>query len=303
VAIDVLIITDALFQHQDGLQCHPDVLLWQQQLAGRRCSWYECAAKNPLAWYSALTECAPAALLGEAASSSIPVGTRQIWVASPYHAQLMRDAVHVLPEGQLTWTADDAVRLCKVLNPLLAEEQMHLLHVGAALMLTCNKVLDAYPPAFASIAGHLLPAHHHDGEDGGRLDRLLSELQMLLFQHPSIERHERQESDINGIWLWGAAEWPQRDELAPRHIPVATRNPFLQAIVDGRSARLMISDSARLDELLQSGSDLPATLVLAGDGYAAVMKKSWLPGWGKLGWQPKSVKAEPALLSMLQSQA
>ncbi|KON48191.1 threonine synthase [Mariprofundus ferrooxydans] len=301
MSIDLLIITDALLQHQDGLQCHPDVLLWQQQLAGRRCSWYECAAKNPLGWYSALTECAPAALLA-AASSSIPVGTRQVWVASPYHAQLMRDAVHVLPEGQLAWTADDAVRLCAVLNPLLAEEQMQLLNVGAALLLTCKKALDAYPHSFAAIAGHMLPDRHHDGEDGGRLDRLLSELQMLLFQHPSMERHERQESDINGIWLWGSAEWPQLDELASRHIPVATRNPFLQAIADGRSARMIISDSARLDELLQTGSALPEMVILAGDGYAAVMKKSWLPGWGKPDWQPKSVKAEPALLSMLQSQ-
>jgi len=299
VSVDILIVTDALLKHQDGVQCHPDVLLWQKQFSGRRRQWYACAGKNPLAWYAALGQVTPAALLAAEAGASLPAGTRQVWVASPYHAQLMRDSVRVLPEGQLAWTADDAVRLCAIINPLLGEEQMQLMHVGAALLLACREPLAAYPDSFAAIAGHLLPDRHHDGEDGGRLDRLLSELQMLLFQHPSEERHERQEPDINGLWLWGASDWPQAIE--PQHLHVATRNPFLQSIVEGKDAALMISDAAQLDLLLQSGSDLPATLVLAGEGYALVLKKSWLPGFGRPDWQPKSVSDETALLTTLQS--
>jgi len=298
VSIDLLIVTDALLKHQDGFQCHPDVLLWQQQFSGRRRQWYRCAGENPLGWYAALNHAPPAALLAAAASISLPAGTKQVWVASPYHAQLMRDSVRVLPEGQLAWTADDAVRLCDILNPLLSEEQMQLINVGAALLLTCRQPLHAYPESFAAIAGHLLPDRHHDGEDGGRLNRLLSELQMLLFQYPSIERHERHEPDINGLWLWGASDWPQVCE--PKQLPVATRNPFLQSIVEGRDAGLMISDSAQLDLLLQSGSDLPATLVLAGEGYALLLKKSWLPKFGKFNWQPKSVQEESTLFTTLQ---
>jgi len=299
VGIDILIVTDALLKHQDGLQCHPDVLLWQQQFSGRRRQWYVCAGRNPLAWYAALGQVSPAALLAAQARAVLPAGTRQVWVASPYHAQLMRDSVRVLPEGQLAWTADDAVRLSAIVNPLLGEEQMQLIHVGSALLLACREPLDAYPDSFAAIAGHLLPDRHHDGEDGGRLNRLLSELQMLLFQHPSVERHERHEPDINGIWLWGASDWPQAIE--PEQLPVATRNPFLQSIVEGRDAVLMISDAAQLDLLLQSGSELPPTVVLAGEGYALVLRKSWLPAFGKPTWQPNASKDEPALFTTLHA--
>lgn len=220
-------------------------------------------------------------------------------MASPYHAQLMRDSLRVLPEGQLVWTADDAVRVCDILNPLLVEEQMQLMHIGAALLLACKQPLDVYPESFAAIAGHLLPDRHHAGEDGGRLNRLLSEIQMLLFQHPSVERRERHEPDVNGIWLWGAADWPQ--EFTSHHLPVATRNPFLQAIAEARDTELMISDPAQLEVLLQSGSPLPKTLVLTGDGHAVLLKKTWLPKLGKLSWKPKAVKEEPALITMLQS--
>ncbi|MDQ6992845.1 MAG: threonine synthase [Mariprofundus sp.] len=298
MSVDLLIVTDALMKQQDAVHGHPDLLQYQAQFSSRSRCWFECDAKNSLAWYAMLTDCSPATLLA-AAKSLLPAGTRQVWVASPYHAQMMRDSVRVLPEGELAWREQDAVRLCDILNPLLLDDQMQLVNIGAALVLACREPLDAFPEGFAAIAGHLLPDHHYEGEDGGRLNRLLSEIQMLLFQHPSIERHDNQQPDSNGIWLWGSGEWPQVSETTP--IAVATRNPFLQSIVDGRGARLMISETAQLQTLLQSGARLPTSVVLAGDGYALLLKKRWFPAFGKFSWQPKSVKHESDLITLLHN--
>lgn len=281
MATDLLIVTDALLKERDGVRCHPALLPWQEKFAGRRRQWFSCSNKNPLSWYAAILDVPPSQLLAGCTTAIAPEA-RQCWVASPYHAQLMRDAVRVLPEGQLLWSAEDAGRIAAVLNPLLAEEHMQLLAIGAALLLTCRDPLDAWPVGFGAISGDQLPNSPIEGEDGGRLDRLLSEFQMLLFQHPSIERHARNEPDINGIWLWGGSSLPQT--AAHRPLPVATRNPFLQSVVDGRHAKLMISEAALLDQLLQPGAAMPANLLLAGDNRAVLLTKSWWPSFGKAAW-------------------
>jgi len=297
VTIQTIIVSDAFIPDQDGLQCHPDLLLWQQQLIRRKRSWFQCNDKNPLAWYAALTGSAPALQLAHAAAS-LPAATTQLWVASPYHAQLMRESVRVMPESDLAWGEADAARLCGLLNPLLAEEGMQLVQVGAALLFCCEQSMDAWPESFAAIAGNLLPDCHHQGEDGGRLNRLLSELQMLLFQHPSIERHEHNQPDINGIWLWGPTAWP--DGTTARQLPVATRDPFLHSIADGRDATLMITAAAQLAELMQTDIPLPKRVILAGGDHAALLTRSWLPWFPRAGWTPKSAKPEQQLLALLR---
>jgi hypothetical protein len=295
-----LIVTNALVsvEHQPAL--HPSIMAWRQQLENCNRNWFFCADKNPLGWYAALCGSSPAALLAEKCEA-IPEHTSQCWVASPYHAQLGRDSVSVFPEGLFPCSSDDALHLCETLNPLLTDEGMQLLNVGAALLLACRERMDAWPAGFGAISGKRLPNRHHEGEDGGRLNRLLSEIQMLLFQHPSVARHDRGEVDINGIWLWAPTDWPVA--TGSRQIAAATRNPQLQSIVDGQDAGLMISEAERLGELVQKGAPLPKRIVLAGEGYAALLQRSFLPKFSKQGWQPKSARSESDLDSMLSGLA
>jgi len=208
------------------------------------------------------------------------------------------NAVRVTPEGQFPWMPEDAGYLCEILNPLLADEGMQLMAVGAALLLTCREPLKAYPSGFGEISGKTLPDRSIEGRDGGRLSRLLSEIQMFLFQHPSEERCNRGEPEVNGVWLWGATEWPQ---VHKNRIAVATRNPFLQAIVDGRDAKLMITEADRLGDLMKKGAPLPKRVVLAGEGYAVILSKSLLPRFGKTSWKPQSTKPESELVSLLHT--
>jgi len=298
-----LIVSNGLVSAGPYPQLNSEIAVWAEQLSAYRQRWFHCADKVPLAWYAALSGMSPATLLADQCAI-IPEHTRQCWVMSPYHAQLARDSVRVFPEGLLPWTADDADYLCTILNPLLADEGMAVHCIGVALLLTCDQPLQALPQGFGEISGHLLPNKHHPGEDGGRLNRLLSEIQMTLFQHPSLERQMRGELDVNGVWLWSPTVHAQPiSEHAGgggQHFPVATRNPVLRSIVDGKDASIMITEAERLPELVQQGMSLPKRIVLAGEGKAVLLTASWLPKFGKPSWKPRSVKTETALLSMLR---
>ena len=287
----VLLISQALFEYQDGLQLHPDLVSWQTRFARMRRHWFHCTPLSPLSCYARLHGCTSAQLL--AAAADIPPDTQQLWVASPYFAALGRDTLTVMPEGAFSWSADDARWLCARLNPLLQEDDMQLCHAGAALLLCCRTALDAAPVDFASLSGGLLPNRHPAGADGGRMMRLMSEIQMLLHQQPAEHRRLRGEADVHGLWFWGGSEG---EPVMPR-LPVATRNPFLASVAEARDAVCTICEAERVAELMPRV--LPKHIVLTGAGYAVWLTQTLLP-FPRSTWQPKSCRSEAELFVRLQ---
>jgi len=296
----LLIISNGLVPSGAGLELHAAISPWRKALLGQKKQWFSCVDKILLEWYSGIIKLSSATLIA-AQCDNIPERTRQCWVATPYHALVGHNAIRVLPECQFSWTPKDASQLCKTVNPLLADEGMQLISAGAAMLLVCDTPLQAYPPGFGEISGKKLPASHCSGEDGGRLSRLLSELQMLLFQHPLSERHDRGDPDISGIWFWAPTDWPLPSpaDKNPRKTGVVTRNSLLQSLVDGRDAKLLITEAERLPELMQQSAPLPKKTILAGEGYAVVLTTSLLPGFGKALRRPKSTKPESELLALI----
>lgn len=294
----VMLVCNGLILSGDGLTLHEDLLQWQKVLSVRKRIWFSCSDKTPLEWYAAISDVPPAILLA-AQSGNIPVDAKQCWAASPYHAQLGRDTVRVMPEGALPWCEEDSLWLCDALNPLLKEEGMYLLHAGAALLLACDEPMHVRPQSFAMIAGKMLPSRHPEGEDGGRLMRLISEIQMALHGKQAPQRSGQ--PDIHGLWFWGGCSWPTR--MPETMSTVATRNPFLQAVAKGKDAKMMITEAERMGDLVKQGEALPKKVVLAGEGYAMLLSKSLLPGFGKASWIPGSAKAESELLFVLRSAA
>lgn len=292
-----MIIAGGLVPAGEGLGLHPELLERETSLNGYRSRWFLCADRNPLAWYAALTGTNSAALIA-ARISTLPADSRQIWVATPYHAQLVRDRVRVYPEGMLPWGESDARHLCDVLNPLLFEEGMTLIAAGAALLLACREPMDAWPFGFSAISGRSLPNEHHEGEDGGRLNRLLSEIQMLLFQQPDVARHDRGDPDINGLWLWSPCEWPGDEQLSTGPA-VATRNPVLASIAEARDARIIISEPEQLAQLLDWDGAMPDRLLITGEGHAVWLERSFWSRFCKPRWQPKQPESETALMARL----
>lgn len=57
------------------------------------------------------------------------------------------------------------------------------------------------------------------GADAGELRRLMTELQMLLHQHPiNSARERRGELPLNAVWFWGAGESPLPSKIDARHV-------------------------------------------------------------------------------------
>ena len=292
----MLIVTQALVPHQDGVTLHPDLFLWQQQLHARKQLWFHADDRTPSEWYAAVLDSDATTLLANQIDQ-LPAGTQQCWSVTPYHGQLMRDSIRVYPEGLFPWSCEDAAWLCDTLNPLLAEEGMALLHLGAALLLSCRDPLDAHPDSFAAISGKMLPNRHHEGADGGRLNRLMAEVQMVLHQQQPESRRQPETVEVSGIWLSNPVAWPQ--STLEKRVTVATRNPQLASLVDARDARLVISEAERFAELVQEDAPLADQILLTGEGHALLLKRSLLPAFGKVSWTPKRVKDEAELISLL----
>jgi len=290
-----LLISDGLIRAGSELSLHPVLLSWQEEMIKRKRAWFSCSDKTPLEWYAAIAD-APSAVLLAASCNSIQSDIKQCWVASPYSSQLGRDTVRVMPEGLVPWCEEDARWLCDVLNPLLREEGMRLLRVGAALLLACCDPMDAQPMSFARISGKTLPNRHPEGPDGGRLMRLISEIQMTL--HDNQPSHRSGQPEIHGLWIWGGSAWPAH---APEGMPsVATRNPFLQSVVDGKNANMTITEADRLPDLLKPEALLPTCLLLAGEDHVVHLTKSYFNLFHHKIWDPSSVKGEEKLFTVLR---
>jgi hypothetical protein len=295
----LLIITDALIPSEKGESIHPLLDPWRKQLLRCSRSWFECDPKMSLEWYAALSDVAPVDVLASAVKEQTADGVRQVWVASPYHAQLTRDQIRVMPDSLLPWSEQDARWICELLNPLLREEGIALLHHRAALLLACENPINARPDSFAVVTGKMLPNRHPDGADGGRLMRLMAEIQMVLSLKPAEHRRASGEPDIHGLWIWGGCGVSD-DCPEVKNLPVATRNPLLMSLVDAKNACLMISEAEQLSQLVQLDAPLPKQVVLAGEGEAVVLKSSLIPRMGRARWQPESVGAEDGLMNMLR---
>lgn len=294
--VAALIVTQALLPagNAGGFQLHPCLERWQEQLRRRGMQWFATGLEVPLSWYAAIAGQSPSRLLASRLGE-IPADTQQIWVASPYHARLGRDSVHLLPEGQLGLTKQDALWLCQQLNPLLQEDGLQLHAVGAALLLTSRRAWDVQPPALDAISGRSLPDRHPEGADAGRMARLLAEIQMHLHRHPARHRQQSGEHDLHGLWFW-AADTPATDSQ-PAAMPVASRNPCLQSVTEARGARLIVSEAERLGELVGGNRELPDTVILSGPGYALQLHRRLLGRWR--GWKLEPVR-EGSQQSLLQ---
>ena len=299
----LLIVTDALIANMANTekliyQPHPSLQPWQDQL--ERCSkkWFEAKPKTAIEWYAALTGNNLSSLLRPLLDQQEIEGFTQFWIASPFHARLNRDRLHVMPDAYFPWSESDAIWICDLLNPLLNEEGMKLIHYQTSLILLCREALDAVPLSFAAISGHTLPNRHPEGTDGGALMRLTAEIQMIMNQHPSETRKAAGESDVDGLWFWGGDLIDASPEIDS--IPVATRNPLLRSIADAKDADLLITEADHLPDLVKEGQPLPKRVLLAGGDHALLLTKSMLPTFGKPSWVPKREKEERDLIKLIQ---
>jgi len=247
-------------------------------------SWAAIAPMTALEWYGCVA-CWKASVSQVLATRiKLDSDMKQVWMATPYSAVVARQTVRVMPSTLLEWSAEDAKWLCELITPLLAEVGFSLHVTGCAMVAACNQPLEATPQGYADIDGEQLPDRFPAGRDGGRLVRLLSEIQMLLVAQPSKRRQEAGKSPIHGLWLWAPGSWPA--DAQSSWPAVASPDPILTTLADGRDASFAIIAADRINEGMAGWRTIPRRWLLAGGGCVVRLERGALPRVSLHPWRP-----------------
>ncbi len=129
------------------------------------------------------------------------------WVclATPVHLIAGMTSIGMAADGLLEIEPLEAEALAADFNRVFAGGGVSL-ERGRDALLICrfDAPLRVTTCAPEEAAGHDLWAYLPRGDDAARLRRLTSEIEMWLFDHAvNRRRRERQQPDINALWLWG----------------------------------------------------------------------------------------------------
>lgn len=287
--ISKVVVTDALVMQGDAIVLHPSLAPWQQRLLRMHQSWSKVAMQTPLSVFAASLPVAPASLLAQVFAEDL-AKSAQVWVVSPFHARLTRSSLRVMPDDMLDISVANAAELCAVLQPLLAEEGMQLVAKGRVLLLSCDRLWDVSMADFAEISGQSLPDMLPQGRDGGHWMRLMSEIQMMLHQHPIVTPAGL---PILGVWAWGQGNVQSIDVASAKGM--ATRSPNLLAWSQwagkDQNAEMIVTEAVFLPELLKVDSPMPKCWQLQGGGQQVSLTPSLLTAClariKKPSWQGK----------------
>lgn len=150
-----------------------------------------------------------------AVAAGLPAGH---WLlADPVHVRIDRDRALLADVGVMRIAQDEADALTASLNQHFAEDglRFHALQPGRWLL-----QLPAAPGAvftpLADAVGENVNEHLPAGAHGLHWNKLLNEMQMLLYIHAVNDARElRGELSVNSVWLWGEGE----PALAPANVP------------------------------------------------------------------------------------
>lgn len=134
-------------------------------------------------------------------------GAPGVWgcVATPVHFIAGISAVSMPPDGRLTLSAADAAALAADFNRVFAGAEARLV-VGRAAVLLCvfDRPFEVATHDPDTMAGRDVFAFQAAGPDAAHLRRLMSEMEMWLFEHElNRARVATALRPISGLWLWG----------------------------------------------------------------------------------------------------
>ncbi len=130
--------------------------------------------------------------------------------ADPVYQQIDMHSVLLGDPILLDLSIDEAQALVDALNKHLAVDALQLT-AGAAQRwyLHGNRGLEIQTTSLTAAIGHNIGTTRASGVDAGYWQRLLTECQMILFDHPvNLEREKRGQLPVNSLWLWGEGSMP-----------------------------------------------------------------------------------------------
>jgi hypothetical protein len=153
------------------------------------------------------------------------VDAGSVFLATPVHYVADMSSVRLPADGILSLSQAEAEVLAVDFNRVWHDAGLRLLAGRRALYCVVDRILDAttYDPedVLDQRIGNHLPA----GADAQRLRRLMSEIEMWLFEHAvNRSRTSNAAAVVNGLWLWGGG--PALTSLPPVDGWTAGDDPF-----------------------------------------------------------------------------
>lgn len=237
------------------------------------------APRGYLAGLAAYFECvggfAPAALTRELLAGD---AADAAWLsADPAWIQPDLNGARLLACGQMQLSMDDALALARPLKPVFGDAGMTL-EVSSPDRWHVRLPPDAQLPSFASpeqALGEDLAQHLPEGTEGRRWRAILTEVQVLLHQHPlNARRRELGLPPVNSLWLWGGGS-----------LPVAVRSRLAGCVSDdvllgALAARAGLAVVPRTAEAIAAARD--GWLIDLQDLPVAELAGTWWPALERL---------------------
>jgi hypothetical protein len=150
---------------------------------------------------------------GEADTRALPDAAGLV-CADPVHLRFHEEHLILADSDHFEITREDAGFLVASLNAALGDEAFfEAASAGRWYLRLCDtslaKEIETAP--LSQVAGRSIARVLPEAFSGKRLRQFFNEAQMLLHAHPLNQARENSGSEtVNGLWLWGAGETPER---------------------------------------------------------------------------------------------
>jgi len=185
------------------------------------------------------------------------VDAGSVFLATPVHYVADMSSVRLPADGILFLDPAEAEELTADFNRVWHDAGIRLLAGRRALYCVVDRVLDATTHDPEDVRDQRIDEHLPAGADAQRLRRLMSEIEMWLFEHAvNRSRTSNAAAAVNGLWLWGGG--PALTSLPPVDGWTAGDDPFFSAF------------PARPD----SSSDAASGVVVTADPQSSRLERS-----------------------------
>ena len=207
-----------------------------ERLQAQALGWSEKLAALPwAAWQTAQTGATP-----------------QAWM-TPCHWQIGMDQVVMLDPASLFLSDDESQQLLQAMQPFLQEDGLQVTWHSALQWHVQGELLnDLACASLDRVIGQNVKPWMPVGSAARPLQRLQSEMQMLLYNHPvNNARDARRQISVNSFWLHGAGALPAAAAPSQRvEMPEALRHSALRGDVQAWRQAWQLLDATAVANLL-----------------------------------------------------
>jgi hypothetical protein len=189
------------------------------------------------------------------------VDAGSVFLATPVHYVADMSSVRLPADGILSLSQAEAEVLAVDFNRVWHDAGLRLLAGRRALYCVVDRILDATTSDPEDVLDQRIGNHQPAGADAQRLRRLMSEIEMWLFEHAlNRSRTSNAAPVVNGLWLWGGG--PPLTSLPPVNGWTAGDDPFFSAFPtrpessSGAASGVVVTADLQLSRLERSLADL-----------------------------------------------